>query len=70
MNQLHFVCDTQKVHGFVFEENAVMVHFGHNHVWDVRLTENNKAQIGTFREVFAKAQAIPASLDLLNRHSV
>ena len=47
--------------------DAVMVHFGHNNVWDIRLAENNREQIGTFREIFAKVQAIPARLNLLTQ---
>ena len=40
--------------------DAVVVHFGHNNVWDIRIAEDNKDQIGTFREVFDKVAAIPA----------
>ncbi len=41
--------------------DAVVLHFGHNAVWDVRLAENNKEKIGTFKEVFEKVKAIPAT---------
>jgi hypothetical protein len=47
--------------------DAVLVHFGHNNVWDIRLAENNKDKIGTFREVFEKVRAIPESYDLLTQ---
>lgn len=40
--------------------DAIVVHFGHNNVWDIRIAEDNKDQIGTFREVFEKVAAIPA----------
>jgi hypothetical protein len=40
--------------------DAVVVHFGHNNVWDIRIAEDNKDKIGTFREVFEKVSAIPA----------
>ncbi len=40
--------------------DAVVVHFGHNNVWDIRIAEDNKDKIGTFREVFDKVAAIPA----------
>jgi hypothetical protein len=40
--------------------DAVVLHFGHNAVWDVRLAENNREKIGTFQEVFEKVQAIPS----------
>lgn len=36
--------------------DAVCLHFGHNNVWDIRITENNKEKIGTFDEIFTKAQ--------------
>jgi hypothetical protein len=40
--------------------DAVVVHFGHNNVWDIRIAEDNKDKIGTFQEVFEKVKAIPA----------
>lgn len=39
--------------------DAVVIHFGHNDVWDIRIAENNKDKIGTFREVFDKVKAVP-----------
>ncbi|GMW01538.1 MAG: hypothetical protein AMXMBFR84_26750 [Candidatus Hydrogenedentota bacterium] len=39
--------------------DAVVVHFGHNNVWDIRIAEDNKDKIGTFQEVFEKVSAIP-----------
>lgn len=42
--------------------DAVMLHFGHNNVWDIRVTENYADRIGTFAEIFAKAAAMPDSL--------
>ncbi len=42
--------------------DAVVIHFGHNNVWDVRIAEDNKDKIGTFGEVFDKVKAIPADL--------
>lgn len=42
--------------------DAVVLHFGHNNVWDIRVTENHKDEIGTFAEIFAKAAQIPDSL--------
>ena len=46
--------------------DAVMIHFGHNAVWDVRVDESHKEHIGTFADVFEKVNAVPkeyASLD-------
>src|SRR5512133_2163793 len=40
--------------------DAVVIHFGHNNVWDIRVAEDNKDKIGTFKEVFEKVKAIPA----------
>jgi len=38
--------------------DAVVLHFGHNSVWDIRLAEANKEKIGTFQEVFNNVKAI------------
>jgi hypothetical protein len=40
--------------------DAVVIHFGHNNVWDIRIAEDNQDKIGTFKEVFDKVAAIPA----------
>ena len=45
--------------------DGVLVHFGHNNVWDIRLAENNKDKIGTFDYVFGKVKAIPDTLESL-----
>lgn len=45
--------------------DAVVVHFGHNNVWDIRIAEDNKDKVGTFKEVFDKVKAIPADLESL-----
>ena len=42
--------------------DAVVIRFGHNNVWDIRISEMNRDKIGTFQEVFEKVKAIPASL--------
>lgn len=42
--------------------DAVWLHFGHNNVWDIRVTENHQDEFGTFADVFAKADRLPASL--------
>ncbi len=41
--------------------DAIVLHFGHNNVWDIRLAENNREAIGTFAEIFAKVDAISKS---------
>ena len=45
--------------------DAVVAHFGHNNVWDIRVSEKNREKLGTFREVFEKVQALPAGLPTL-----
>jgi hypothetical protein len=41
--------------------DAVVIHFGHNNVWDIRVAEEHQDQIGTFQEIFARIKQIPAS---------
>lgn len=45
--------------------DAVVIHFGHNDVWDIRIAEDNKDKIGTFQEIFAKLKAIPDTVKSL-----
>lgn len=45
--------------------DAIVIRFGHNNVWDIRIAEKNKEKIGTFREVFNKVNAIDTSLEQL-----
>lgn len=40
--------------------DAVMVHFGHNNVWDVRVCEAHKEHVGTFSEIFRRVATISA----------
>ena len=37
---------------------SIVMHFGHNDVWDIRLAEANRDAIGTFEEVFRRVDAI------------
>jgi len=46
--------------------DAVEIYFGHNDVWDIRIAENNREEIGTFQEVFEKIKAIPDTVESLN----
>jgi hypothetical protein len=39
--------------------DGVVLHFGHNAVWDVRVDESHAPHIGTFREVFERVRAVP-----------
>ncbi len=45
--------------------DALVIHFGHNDVWDIRLSERNKDKLLTFPEVLARVQAIPPTVKRL-----
>jgi alpha-L-fucosidase 2 len=45
--------------------DSVLLHFGHNNVWDIRIAENHKDEIGTFAEIFAKIKALSPDLKAL-----
>ena len=47
--------------------DAVVLYFGHNNVWDIRIAENNREKIGTFTEVFNRVKSIPDTLSLLTQ---
>ncbi|MDR1897961.1 MAG: glycoside hydrolase N-terminal domain-containing protein [Prevotellaceae bacterium] len=42
--------------------DAVVFHFGHNNVWDIRIAENHRDEIGTFNEVITKVKALSPNL--------
>ena len=44
--------------------DAVVLYFGHNNVWDIRIAENNREKIGTFKDVFNRVKAIPDTLKI------
>lgn len=48
--------------------DAIVLYFGHNNVWDIRLAEDNREKIGTFKEVFNRVKAIPGPLALLTEN--
>jgi hypothetical protein len=43
--------------------DAIEIHFGHNDVWDIRISEKNREEIGTFKEIFAKIKAISGNIN-------
>jgi len=45
--------------------DAVVLYFGHNNVWDIRIAENHRDEIGTFDYVFNKVKSIPDTLSVL-----
>jgi hypothetical protein len=46
--------------------DAVVIRFGHNNVWDIRIAEDNLEKIGTFRDAFEKISKIDPSLKSFN----
>jgi hypothetical protein len=42
--------------------DGVHFHFGHNNVWDIRIAERHRDEIGTFKEIFEKVKALPSDL--------
>ncbi|MBI5010217.1 MAG: hypothetical protein HZB98_11355, partial [Bacteroidia bacterium] len=45
--------------------DAIVIYFGHNNVWDIRVAEDNMEKIKTFDYVFNKVKSIPDTLALL-----
>ena len=45
--------------------DAIVIYFGHNNVWDIRVAEDNREKIKTFDYVFSKVKSIPDTLALL-----
>ncbi|WP_119079190.1 glycosyl hydrolase family 95 catalytic domain-containing protein [Chitinophaga alhagiae] len=45
--------------------DGIMIYFGHNNVWDIRIAEKYKKEIGTFNYVFNKVSQIPDTLKVL-----
>lgn len=39
--------------------DAIIAHFGHNAVWDIRVDESHAPHIGTFRDVFERVSRVP-----------
>jgi len=45
--------------------DAIVIYFGHNNVWDIRVAEDNREKLKTFDYVFNKVKSIPDTLALL-----
>ncbi|MGG6309420.1 glycosyl hydrolase family 95 catalytic domain-containing protein [Paenibacillus macerans] len=45
--------------------DALLLHFGHNNVWDIRIAERHADEILTFREVYERFAALPPDLPQL-----
>jgi len=39
--------------------DSVLLHFGHNAVWDVRLEEFGREDVGTFQDIFNRVRSLP-----------
>jgi len=50
--------------------DAVVLYFGHNKVWDIRLAEDHREEIGTFDEIFEKVRRRSEPLTRSSRRSV
>ncbi|MBB6735013.1 glycosyl hydrolase family 95 catalytic domain-containing protein [Cohnella zeiphila] len=47
--------------------DAVVVRFGHNSVWDIRIAENHREELGTFAELFERLKQIPEHYESLSK---
>lgn len=47
--------------------DGILIYFGHNNVWDIRIAEDNKEKIGTFEYVFNRVKTISDTLDVLTQ---
>lgn len=45
--------------------DGILIYFGHNNVWDIRIAENHRDKIGTFDYVYNRVKSIPDTLTLL-----
>ena len=48
--------------------DGVVIYFGHNNVWDIRIAEKHRDKIGTFDYVFNKVKSIPDTLSVLTKN--
>lgn len=42
--------------------DAIVLHFGHNDIWDIRIEEGHADKIGTFREICGNIQSAPGDI--------
>lgn len=42
--------------------DGIVLHLGHNDIWDIRIEEGHRDKIGTFREVWEKILSIPGNI--------
>ena len=42
--------------------DAIVLHLGHNDIWDIRIEEGHKDKLGTFEEIWGRIQAAPGDV--------
>ena len=42
--------------------DAIVLHLGHNDIWDIRIEEGHKDKLGTFDEIWGRIQAAPGDV--------
>ena len=42
--------------------DAIVLHLGHNDIWDIRIEEGHKDKLGTFEEIWGRIQAVPGDV--------
>ena len=42
--------------------DGIVLHLGHNDLWDIRIEEGHKDRIGTFDEIWSRIQAAPGDI--------
>jgi len=47
--------------------DGIVIYFGHNNVWDIRIAEKNREKIGSFDYVFNKVKSISDTLAVLTQ---
>ena len=47
--------------------DGIVMYFGHNNVWDIRVAEKHREEIGTFNYVFNKVKSISDTLSVLTQ---
>jgi len=47
--------------------DGILLYFGHNNVWDIRIAENQREKIGTFDYVLRKVKSISDTMSLLTQ---
>lgn len=48
--------------------DGIVIYFGHNNVWDIRVAENNREKIKNFEYVFNKVKSISDTLSVLTQN--